>query len=241
MVGIILGLIVTWVLWPVEFKNADVADLRSSYKDDYLRMISSAYQADGDLETAKARLNKIGLADPVQAIDDLIARDKKSSAYAASLDALGYLARAISAPPPSAAAGQKPGSRTPQAVMVVAATPTPAAATFSLVEHMQLTCQDVPDAAYLVFVVRDANGQDLPNVGIEVRWAGGDDIVYTGLKPERGVGYADYQAAPGTFSATVLNAQSDQVSDLMIGDPPADCRADRGATPRGWKLVFQQQ
>ena len=81
----------------------------------------------------------------------------------------------------------------------------------------------------------------MPNVGIQVRWTGGDDIVYTGLKPERGIGYADYQAAPGTFSATILSAQGDQVSDLVIGELPADCKADRGATPRGWKLVFQQQ
>jgi len=233
-------LIVTWVLWPVEFKNADVADLRQSYKDDYLRMISSAYQADGDLQAAKERLSEIRLADPVQSINDLIARDKTSPTYAASLDALGYLSKSISAPS-SGAAGQTPVNLTPQAIMIVAATPTPLAPTFSLVEHTQLSCQDEPDAAYLIFVVRDVNGQDLPNVGIEVRWAGGDDIVYTGLKPERGVGYADYQAAPGTFSATIVNAQGDEVSDLVIGDPPVDCRTDRGATPRGWKLVFQQQ
>ena len=125
--------------------------------------------------------------------------------------------------------------------MIVAATPTPTAQTFSLVEHMQLGCEEEPDAAYLVFVVRDADGQELPNVGIQVRWSGGDDIVYTGLKPERGVGYADFQAVPGTFSVTIINAQSDQVSDLVIGDPPADCGADHGATPRGWKLIFQQQ
>ena len=236
-----LGLIVTWVLWPVEFNNADAADLRQSYKDDYLRMIGSSYLADGDLQAAKQRLSEIGLTDPLQSIQDLIARDKTSLAYSASLDALENLSRAISAPTSVAEAGQTPVNLTPQAIMVVAATPTPSAPTFSLVGHTQLSCQDEPDTAYLVFVVLDVSGQELPNVGIEVRWSGGDDIVYTGLKPERGVGYADYQAAPGTFSASVLNAHSDLVSDLVIGDPPTDCRTDHGATPRGWKLIFQQQ
>ena len=241
MVGIIFGLLVAWVLSPVEFTNADVADLRQSYKDDYLRMISSAYQADGDLSAAQRRLSQLGLANPVQAIDALIARDKATPANTARLNALTILSRAIAAPSAAAAPGRTPVNLTPEAIMVVAATPTPSAPTFSLVEHMQLGCQDEPDAAYLIFVVRDVNGAELPNVGIQVNWAGGDDIVYTGLKPERGIGYADYQAVPGTFSATILNAQGDQVSDLVIGDSPADCKTDRGATPRGWKLVFQQQ
>ena len=240
MVGIIFGLLVTWVLWPVEFTNADVADLRQSYKDDYLRMISSAYQADGDLAGAQERLSQLGLPNPVQSIDALITRDQATPANAARLNALTSLSRAIAAPS-GAVPGRTPFSLTPEAILVVAATPTPSAPTFNLVEHMQLGCQDEPDAAYLIFDVRDANGAEMPNVGIQVRWTGGDDIVYTGLKPERGIGYADYQAAPGTFSATILNAQGDQVSDLVIGQVPADCKADRGATPRGWKLVFQQQ
>ena len=133
----------------------------------------------------------------------------------------------------------KPG-QTPQAVIVVT-TPTEPVPTFTLVEHTQLSCTDEPDAPHLRFIVRDANGHDLPNVASQIRSAAGDDTVYTGLKPERGVGYADFEATPGTFSVTLLNAQSDTVSDLLIGDAPANCRTDRGATPRGWKLVFQQQ
>jgi hypothetical protein len=228
-------------LWPVQFTNADAAFLRPSYKDDYIRMISAAYQTDGDLEAAKQRLSQLGLTNPIQSINDLVSRDKASRADAARLNALSDLAGSIAGEPPSTAAGRAPSNLTPQAVEIVAATPTVPAPTFKLVEHTQLDCQDEPDAAYLVFVVRDSSGQDLPNIGIQVRWSGGDDLVYTGLKPERGVGYADFEAAPGTFSASIINTQSDEVSDLVIGDAPANCKADRGATPRGWKLVFQQQ
>jgi hypothetical protein len=89
--------------------------------------------------------------------------------------------------------------------------------------------------------ILDAGGRDLPNVAVQVHGPAGDEVIYTGLKPERGIGYADYEASPGTWSVSILNASSDTVSDLYIGDPPADCQTDAGTTPRGWKLVFEQK
>jgi hypothetical protein len=235
--GIAIGLLVTWVLLPVQYTNADAADLRLSYKDDYLRMIGAAYQVDGNLNAAKARLNELGLSSPIQSIDNLIARDRAASVSPTTLEALTMLAQSISVKPDLVAA--RPTSA-PQAVVVVT-TPTAVVPTFKLVEHTQLSCVDEPDAAYLRFIVRDVHGHDLPNVGIQIRWSGGDDTVYTGLMPERGVGYADYEATPGNYTVTILNAQSDTVSDLIVSAAPADCKTDHGATPRGWKLVFQQQ
>ena len=235
--GLAIGLAITWLLWPVQYSNADATDLRPSIKDDYIRMIGAAYQLDGDPAAAKQRLNQLGLNNPAQSINELIARDRAASASAASLQALTRLAQSISIKPAALAARQ---TSAPQAV-VVETTPTVVVPTFKLVEHTQLSCQDEPNAAHLLFIVRDVVGNDLPNVGIQIRWKGGEDIVYTGLMPEHGVGYADFEATPGTFSVTILNAQSDTVSDLVIGDAPANCKNDRGATPRGWKLVFQQQ
>jgi hypothetical protein len=55
------------------------------------------------------------------------------------------------------------------------------------------------------------------------------------------VGYADFDATPGVFSVTIPNTASERTGDLLIGEPPANCRNDRGSTPRGWKLVFQQK
>ncbi len=235
--GLMIGIAVTWVVWPVQYSNADAADLRPAYKDDYLRMISAAYQVNGDLAAAKQQLSQLGLNNPTLSINNLIARDKTSSTSYASLEALASLAQSISVKPDQVAA--QPTSA-PQAVVIVT-TPTVAIPIFKLVEHTQLSCVDEPDAAHLRFIVRDLKGNDLPNVGIQIAWSGGDDTVYTGLMPERGVGYADYEAAPGTYSVTLLGAQSDMVSDLVVGNAPADCKTDRGATPRGWKLVFQQQ
>jgi hypothetical protein len=238
--GIALGLAITWILIPVQFTNADVADMRPSYKDDYVHMISAAYQVDGDLGTAKDRLSQLEIGNPVRTLNDVITREKARSISSGDIDALTNLALALSAKPETIAARGAPSASETQTVVVVA-TPVESVPRFVLVEHTQLGCQDEPDAPHLRFVVRDAEGHDLPNVAIQVRWPGGDDTVVTGLKPERGVGYADYEATPGTFSATILDARGDTVSDLLIGNAPADCRADRGATPRGWKLVFQQK
>lgn len=239
-VGIAIGLVITWVLWPVQFTGAEPADLRQSYKDDYIRMISSAYQMDGDLTAARQRLSQLGLGNPTQTINRLITR-QTTSTNTAELDALTSLSQSLSVAGQTAALPASPGAgSTPQTIVVVT-TPTEPIPVFALAQHTQLSCADQPETARLIFIVRDAAGRELPNVGIQIHWNGGDDTVYTGLKPERGIGYADWDAAPGNYSVTILNAQSDTVSDLVIGAAPANCATDRGATPRGWKLVFQEK
>jgi hypothetical protein len=91
------------------------------------------------------------------------------------------------------------------------------------------------------FVVRDMRGKEMPNVGIEVRSAGMDETIFTGLKPERGIGYADLDVTPGTFSLALLNAALESPVQFPVGAAPVDCALDRGATPRGWKVVLQQK
>jgi len=236
--GIGIGLIYAWVVMPVEYVNADPVDLRQRYKDDYLRMISAAYVNDGNLELARRRLNQLGTDFTGKSFSDLILREQKSGRDTQTLDALALLAQgmgygAINIPAPTAipetVASNKPA---PSAQTI---------ASFQLSERTLLTCADEPNQARLQFIVRDQDGKDLPNIGIDIRWANGEDTVYTGLKPERGAGYADFDATPGTFTVTIPNAESDVAGDLRIGEPPANCRNDRGQTPRGWKLVFQQK
>ncbi len=237
--GIALGLVVTWGLWPVAFTNADPADLRQSLKDDYVRMASAAYEQTANLETARRRIQALALGNPTQSFDGLIAQEKNSPSTA-TRDALIHLGQALGYSLPYEADRPAPGAPTPETVYVVA-TPIPSVLTFRLVGHSQLGCADEPDTAHLRIIVRDAAGRDLPNIGIEVRSGDINETIYTGLKPERGVGYADYDAAPGSYAVRILDAESETVSDLVIGAPPANCQADRGSTPRGWKLIFQQK
>lgn len=233
--GIAIGLVITWVFLPVQFTNADPVDLRLAHKEDYLRMISAAYNADGNLDVAKQRLNQLGLGDPNQTINDLIAREKASPNGAS----LAALAQALSAKPGTIPQRQTPGAN--ETHVVILASPTEPVPAFALIERTPLGCAEEPEIAHLRFFVRNTRGRDVPNIGIQIRWANGEETVYTGLKPERGVGYADLEVLPGNYTITLLNAQSATVSDLKVGEAPANCRNDRGATPRGWKLVFQEK
>ena len=224
-------------MWPVEFKNAEPVDLRQALKEDYVRMAGVSYETTANLSIARQRNQSLDLTNPTQVFDDLITREKNPS-Y--TRDALIHLAQALGLKLPYTAQRPAPGAPTPIAVYMIA-TPVPNVLTFRLVEHTQLNCADEPDTAHLRIIVRDSAGHDLPNIGIEVRGGDVTETIYTGLKPERAIGYADYEATPGTWAVRILDAESETISDLSIGDAPADCRADRGATPRGWKLVFQQQ
>lgn len=240
LLGVALGLWLTWGIWPVEFKNADPADLRPSLKDDLVLLISLAYEQDGDLLIAQRRIAALRLANTAQTFDRLIAREKQNSQNTLRQDALIHLGQALGLALPYTASRPAPGAPTPVTVFVVA-TPIPQVVIFRVVEYTPLTCVDEPEIGKLRIYVKDVAGKDLPNIGIEIKSGETTETIYTGLKPERGIGYADYDASPGTYSAMILNAESEIVSDLVIGDAPADCRNDRGKTPRGWKIVFQQK
>ncbi len=237
-IGIAIGLGIAWGLfWPVQYANADPADLRLAYKDDYIRMVGAMFEMDADLAGAKRRLSLLNSGSPAKTVNDFLAREKDRSKDWKTQAAVFHLAQvlygtvAFLPPTPMATAAPAEGAL---------GLSKPAVPVFRLIERTPLTCDDEPVQAHLRLVVRDARGADLPNVAIEVRWSLGDDTVYTGFKPERGVGYADYTAAPDTYTVTILNASGDSAT-LPVGDPPLNCQADRGATPRGWKLVFKQE
>ena len=239
IVGVALGLTLTWVVLPVDFKNADLADLQQGIKEDYARMTSQAYERNANLNAARQRIQALGLADPTATFDGLIQREQNART-SDTRDALIHLGQALGLKLPYTAQRRAPGVPTPVSVYVVA-TPVPKVLTFRLIEHAQLSCVDEPESAHLRIIVRDTSGNDLPNIAIEVRNGDVTETIYTGLKPERGIGYADYETTPGNYSVRILEAESETVSDLIVGEAPADCRADRGVTPRGWKLIFQQK
>ena len=237
VLGIGIGLAIAWVWWPVEYTNADLVDLRQRHKDEYVRMISAAYVANGNLPKAQARLKVLGINFTAKYFNDFLGREQKAGHDPATLDGLalfaqgmGIRAQVIPTPTPAAANSSE-----------TLAVPIQAVASFQLIERTVLGCAEEPNEPHLRFMVRDALGKELPNIAIEIRWANGEDTVYTGLKPERGLGYADLEATPGTFSVAIPNTDSDVAGDLRIGESPANCRNDRGATPRGWKLIFQQK
>jgi hypothetical protein len=72
--GLILGLLLTWQVWPVEYYDTDPVDLRQEHKDDYVVMIAAAYAQDRDLGVASLRLGQLGLEDAKQSVLGLFQR-----------------------------------------------------------------------------------------------------------------------------------------------------------------------
>jgi hypothetical protein len=64
ILGILAGLLVSWVLLPVQYVNTSPVTLRADYKDEYRGLIAAAYQSTGDLERARTRLGVLGDPDP---------------------------------------------------------------------------------------------------------------------------------------------------------------------------------
>lgn len=56
IIGVFLGAIYARVIQPVQYRDADPASLSAADKETYIRLIASAFQADGNLERARKRL-----------------------------------------------------------------------------------------------------------------------------------------------------------------------------------------
>ncbi|MGE5251337.1 MAG: hypothetical protein ACM3QS_14115 [Bacteroidota bacterium] len=60
LVGLGLGLLFGWVVWPVQFVNATPAYLRADLQEDYLRMTIDSYRVNGDPNLAVRRWQDLG-------------------------------------------------------------------------------------------------------------------------------------------------------------------------------------
>ncbi|MBU2611920.1 MAG: hypothetical protein KJ606_13390 [Chloroflexi bacterium] len=148
LIGLTLGLLIAWVISPVQYVDTAPASLRADFKDQYRSMIASAYLATGELGRAQSRLTLLGDADPRQALTlqaqyALSVGDPSGSAYALArlADALlqplveGQIPDEIGASPTAttAATGTKTDTssvtraptRRPTGTLTPAATPTP--------------------------------------------------------------------------------------------------------------------
>jgi hypothetical protein len=63
VIGVAFGFLVGWVIWPIEFTEADPTVLEEGYQRDYTVMIAAAYELNGDLALAQRRLGTLGMGD----------------------------------------------------------------------------------------------------------------------------------------------------------------------------------
>ncbi len=85
--------------------------------------------------------------------------------------------------------------------------------------------------------VLDINGNEIPGQPVRVRWDGGESTFYTGLKPERGPGYADFQMEAGRAYTIEMPRLSDPSSTPLTA---TECFTEGGQqTITSYRVTFR--
>lgn len=119
-------------------------------------------------------------------------------------------------------------------------TPTPGPNSPFGVAQSVVLCDNTIGGLLRIYV-RDRLGLGVPGVEIAVDWAGGEDHLFTGFKPDIDPGYADFQMKPDEryqiklVSVTAAGAVPEVSSsgDNLCPDLPVDVQPS-------WQIVFQQ-
>jgi hypothetical protein len=284
ILGIGLGLLIAWVISPVEYVETGPRSLGAEYKDEYRRMVALAYAADSNLERARERAR---LVDGSSAVQQLAAQAQRmlgenrppqearavavlaaelarpaENALAPSIEAqaastqaggagiesaLATETAAVFASTQAAQGGEisqavqtptQPAptrTPTPTRTAIPTFTPRPSAtaagaleAPFVLEDQSEICDGSVP-VGLLIIEIADADGEPLPGVRVEVTSQDGVEYLYTGLAPEMGLGYADFQMAAGFQYDVKVGSVSDTVEGL------------RASGSCGLQLDFTQQ
>ncbi len=64
LLGLGLGFLFGWGLWPVRYYDTTPAQLRADYQEEYVRLVALTYKIEQDLPQARARLIAMGDAAP---------------------------------------------------------------------------------------------------------------------------------------------------------------------------------
>lgn len=119
-----------------------------------------------------------------------------------------------------------PATKTPTPVIEEAASPTPPRVIVpTVVPQRDFVLADVDTfcsaelSGLIEVFVQDFGGIGIPGQAVRVRWDGGQDTFYTGLKPERGPAYADFQMEAGKGYIIEMPGRSDPSADPLTAVP----------------------
>lgn len=251
--GIVLGLFYTWQINPVEYVDTAPSSLRDSYQQEYLALIAEAYLASGNLERAEARLALFELEDPSDQLAEMAQEQLALGTNEETARALAELASDLGARPTPVPAtqGSTAGTAVPTASAVVnlEASPSPtirpsrtptvqptAGPPFELADRQQV-CDPAMVTPLLQIEIQDSAGSPVAGVEIRVLSDQGEDRFFTGLKPELGLGYADFEMDPDS-SYTVQLPEADGVITEVQSEP---CTPEEGDSyPGSVLLIFEQ-
>ena len=96
---------------------------------------------------------------------------------------------------------------------------------------------DVDRSGLIEVFVRGFNSDGTPGQPIRVRWDVGESLFFTGLQPERGPGYADFQMEAGKAYIIEMPGLSDPSTSPLVANI---CYTDAGSEAiTSYRVVFQ--
>ncbi len=244
--GLAGGLYYTWVLDPVEYYDSAPDALDVADKLVYLTLIGDLYAGDGDLAQAEARLADLGVAADGQALAGFIEQYLDGGGQLEQVRNLARLAKDLGAR--GGALLVFDGASTPQptatdpaqaeAPPTIQSTVFVPEAAFRLVEQTAI-CAEAGQAGRIAVRVQDAAGAGIPGTEVVVSWPQGQDRFFTGLRPERGAGYADFQMQPTTeYDVALAGSDGDVAQGLSADLSPGVCPSTTLAL--NWQLTFEK-
>lgn len=151
----------------------------------------------------------------------------------------------VASEPTSTEPAPLPTDQTPQATSTIVSTATPlptrtptatSGSPFVLQSNTFVCDPDLPNPLIQV-IAEDTDGDPLPGEEIITSWDDREDHYFTGLKPELGLGYADYLMTPGIVYQVSMSGGGQIVPDIT----PAECETEAGQRYWGsWLLVFSR-
>lgn len=237
ILGLLAGLAVSLFILPVRMINTDPSTLDDAGRAQYRELVAQAYLAEGDANRAQARL--MLLEEPnagellvVQAQELLASGGRDQDARAIALLAavindpsmvitpLPKFAQPLTITPEflnTETLSATGPTRTPAATSTPRPSPTPQPTTgapFNLTKQ-EPNCETNTTQSLLQVWVKDAVGQPVSGVRIEISQAGGGvQTFFTGLYPEISAGYADYEMLTGMVYAIRVGENGQLVPDL---------------------------
>jgi len=109
---------------------------------------------------------------------------------------------------------------------------------YALISRERVVCEGNERPGAIVVRVRDERGQGMPGAFLKVSWAGGEELIATGLHPDMGPGDADYMMSPGiTYTVTLADGSADVAGDLSLSQE----MCGEVARFASWWIVFQRR
>ena len=249
ILGIAGGLYYAWNINPVAYVDAAPSSLRQDFQSDYITLIAASYAATGELDRAQVRLSIFSLDDLGTYLGRLAQNRLAEGRPESEARALAMLAAAVGEGPPALPITPSPSESASTGEPSITSSPSPSntprpmrpptstpGAPFELIEQEKV-CDPSLGGPLLQIRILDALSEGVPRMSILVIWDSGQEKFFTGLKPELGLGFADFVMTEGV----IYTLQVSDADRLVTGLTSELCTGEEGELyPGAWLLTFQR-